>query len=86
MNQLKTREFLRGEFIGRQVVVCDAAMKPVAGGKIVWETKNMIHVGEQEKRFPKRSYNFIFKTEEGNITVQGKKIMFRPEDRIKRLR
>lgn len=83
---MKLREFLRGEFIGNQVVVCDTSMTPVASGQVLWETKNMIHIGEPEKRFDKRSHNFIFETREGRITVEGRKIMFRPEDRIKRLK
>ncbi len=83
---MNAREFLRGEFIGRSVVVCDASMHPVAKGRVLWETKNMLHVGEQEKRFDKRTHNFIFETAEGPVTVEGKRIMFRPEDRIKRLR
>ncbi len=83
---LNVREFLRGEFIGSQVVVCDSSMAPLASGRVVWETKHMIHVGMPEKRFDKRSHNFIFESGGERITVEGRKIMFRPEDRIKRLR
>lgn len=83
---MKVKEFLRGEFIGNEVVVCNLRMLPVARGRVVWETKNMMHIGSPEKRFDKRTHNFIFETSEGRITVEGRKIMFRPEDRIKRLR
>lgn len=86
MRYLRVKEFLRGEFIGNKVVVCDARMTPVASGMVTWETKNMIYVGSPEKRFDKRGHTFIFETDEGRVTVEGRRIMFRPEDRIKRLR
>ena len=86
MSAAKVKEFLRGEFIGCNVVVCESSLSTVASGRVIWETKNMMHIGNPEKRFDKRTHNFIFETVEGRITVEGRKIMFRPEDRIKRLR
>ncbi|MBX8635660.1 MAG: ribonuclease P protein subunit [Thermoplasmata archaeon] len=83
---MKDREFLRGEFIGNSVIVCDNRMKEIAKGRVVWETKNMLHIGEPEKRFSKKGHSFIFETENGRTVVEGKKILYRPEDRIKRLR
>ncbi|MBX8637758.1 MAG: ribonuclease P protein subunit [Thermoplasmata archaeon] len=83
---MKDREFLRGEFIGNSVIVCDNRMKEIAKGRVVWETKNMLHIGEPEKRFSKKGHSFIFETGNGRTVVEGKKILYRPEDRIKRLR
>jgi ribonuclease P protein subunit POP4 len=83
---MKDRQFLRGEFIGNSVIVCDAGMKEIVRGRVVWETKNMMHIGEPEKRFSKKGHNFIFETEGGRTVVEGRKILYRPEDRIKRLK
>ncbi len=82
----KDSEFLRGEFIGNRVIVCDNRMKEIARGTVVWETRNMLHIGEPEKRFSKKGHSFIFETEQGRKVVEGRKILYRPEDRIKRLR
>lgn len=86
MINLNERGFLRGEFIGESVVVCDSSMKEMARGTVVWETKNMVHIGNPERKFSKKGHMFIFQTENGRAVVEGAKIAFRPEDRIKRLR
>ncbi len=83
---MKDTKFLRGEFIGEHVVVCDMAMHELARGTVVWETKNMIHLGNPERRFSKRGHTFIFKDGKERTVVDGSKIAYRPEDRIKRLR
>jgi RNase P/RNase MRP subunit p29 len=83
---LKDSRFLRSEFIGESVVVCDSRMNELARGTVVWETKNMIHIGDPERKFSKKGHVFIFQTESGRTVVDGAAIAFRPEDRIKRLR
>ncbi len=83
---MKEKEFLRSEFIGNSVIVCDSRMKEITRGTVVWETKHMLCIGEPEKRFSKKGHSFIFETEKGRTVVDGRKILYRPEDRIKRLR
>jgi len=77
---------LIGEFIGSDLVVLESSIESFRGvrGKIVDETKNtfVIEVGGREKRIPKR--NTIF--EIGGKRVPGDKIMFRAEDRPRKLK
>ncbi|MEM3851835.1 MAG: ribonuclease P protein subunit [Methanomassiliicoccales archaeon] len=80
------RDFMRSEFIGRDVKVLDKRGEEIASGCVTWETRNMIHVGDPPKKFEKRTHRFLFLTEEGEIVVDGSRIVFRPEERIKRLR
>jgi len=83
---MKKRVFIRGEFIGERVTVLDRRQQAVAEGTVTWETKNMLHVGTPEKRFSKQAHNFVFHTDQGEMKIEGKAIMYRPEDRIKRCR
>jgi RNase P/RNase MRP subunit p29 len=84
MSRSDEKRFLRGEFIGRTVTVMDRQMHEVHRGTVMWETKNMLLVGD--KNYPKKSHYFIFETDGGSVRVDGSKIAYKPEDRIKRLR
>jgi len=56
-------------------------------GKIVDETKNMLlfKIDEKEKRIPKRSSIFKFYLpDNGAVEVNGKLLLGRPEERIKK--
>lgn len=77
---------LLGEFIGKKLLVKDC---PARGfrrmeGKIVDETKNtfLVETASGIRRIPKKGAVF----EIGGKTVHGDKIMFRAEDRPKKLR
>ena len=56
-------------------------------GKVVGETKNLVilYTEKGEKRVPKNSSVFRFSVESGNVDIKGSKILFRPEERAKKL-
>jgi len=78
--------YLIGEFIGKSLVVLESSAKSFLKmkGKIVDETKNTFVVEMQDgtKRVPKKGCVF----EIGGNLVRGDEIMFRAEDRPKKLR
>jgi len=78
---------LKGELIGKEVVVVDSKNKSNIGieGKIVNETKNTIWVSDKEsnlKKLIKKNIVLLFKNEK--IKVDGKILVGRPEDRLKK--
>ncbi len=56
-------------------------------GKIIKETKNLfvLETKKGEKKIPKKEIEIEFQIKEKKIKIEGKKIMFKPEDRIKML-
>ncbi len=52
-------------------------------GTIVDETQNMITL-DHGKRFIKKQYRFELTTSVGKITIDGKDLVGRPEERIKK--
>ncbi len=54
-------------------------------GKIVKETKKLLvlETKKGEKKIPKKEVEIEFNLNEKKIKLQGKKILFKPEDRIK---
>jgi len=82
----KVLEFLRGEFIGKQVEIVESKNKNLIGikGKIVDETKNMFEIETPEgvKKVQKKICKFKFINEK--IVVDGEIINCRPEDRLTR--
>ena len=91
MSPLTRQNIGRHELIGLQVIIeserCfgDSKIK----GKVVDETKNMIVVfdGAKKRRIPKgvAAFHFIL-PDNSTIVLEGKKIIGRPEDRIKMFR
>lgn len=81
-----TENFLRGEFIGLKAKVIeskDASLKGIEG-IIIDETKNMliIDTGKKIKKVAKNIATF----EIDGHTINGKKIRYRPEERIGKIR
>ena len=79
----------RHEFIGLTVEVIDSNHEGLVGlqGRIIDETRNTIKIdtGSNEKIIPKASVTFLFTLPEGEkVSIDGKVILARPEDRIKR--
>jgi ribonuclease P protein subunit POP4 len=98
---MRTRANLgRHELIGLEVEVLDATDKARIGtkGTIVDETRNMLTIrmtlkgSTKEVRIQKKGTKVRVKLEDGpdgrpgNADLECDKIMFRPEDRIKRVR
>lgn len=71
------------EFIGNNIKIINSKNKTLIGleGKIIDETKNTITIKTQKgnKKILKNQVEFIIKNE----TITGKKIVKRPEDRLK---
>ena len=86
----RENDVARHELIGLRVLV----ESPSAGhdgldGTVVDETKNTFLVelgGGSEKRVPKAGNRFVFLVGNERFVVRGEEIMFRPEDRTKKVR
>jgi len=81
-----TKNFLRREFIGLRVRIIEATDKSLVGlqGEIIDETKNMLIIESQGKI--KKVAKDIAKFEIEGTIVDGKKIKYRPEDRIRKIK
>lgn len=85
----KRAELIMGELIGRKTKIIGNTDQSKEGlkGKIIDETLNTIKIetpNKKEKIIPKKTSKFKFNTDNQEITIQGKKIQYRPEDRIKK--
>ncbi|MCX8174210.1 MAG: ribonuclease P protein subunit [Thermoplasmata archaeon] len=82
------KRWLKHEFIGHEIEIVSAPQKSLAGirGVVVDETKNMlvIHVEGEDMKIQKK--NLLFRILPENQVIDGNRIMFRPEDRIKKIR
>ncbi len=77
------------ELIGLEARIVESSDKGLVGltGKIVYETKNMlfIKVNSSIKKIPKGIVKIEFTINDERCIVEGKSIIGRPEDRIRRL-
>ena len=80
------RVFLRHEFIGRRLRVIESAHPPyrTMEGNVVDETQHTFMVRTQAgiRMIPKAGNTFLI----DGKRIDGRRIMFRPEDRIKKIR
>ena len=79
----------RHEFIGLSVEIIDSNHEGLIGiqGIIIDETRNTITIdtGNEEKIIPKANVTLLFTLPEGDkVSIDGKVILARPEDRIKK--
>jgi len=83
---IPTKKFIKGEFIGRRIKVLECTDPSLKGieGTIVDETKNMftIETNHHIKKIAKTIATFEI---DGRI-VEGKRIAYRPEDRIRKIK
>ena len=81
-------EAVMGELIGLKVTIKKSSQSRLAGisGTIIDETLKMfvIGTGEKELKIPKKDCVFEFVVSGKKIGVDGKKLAYRPEDRIKK--
>ncbi|MBU0962705.1 MAG: ribonuclease P protein subunit [Nanoarchaeota archaeon] len=79
---------LKYEFIGSYIEVIDSKNKSLIGlkGKIVDETRNIITIktSKGEKKLIKNSMKFRLYLKNNTIEIEGKKIVCKPEDRLKK--
>jgi ribonuclease P protein subunit POP4 len=85
---ISARNLIRHELIGLDVEVVESTNRIQVGikGLVVDETRNLLAVETEGglKKIQKKGSIFIFKIPDGKkVKVDGKKIVARPEDRIK---
>lgn len=75
---------LKGELIGSQIEIVESKNKTLVGkkGKITDETKNTVTIqtGRKKIKVIKSHVTFMIK----NKKIQGKSLVSRPEDRLKK--
>ena len=82
---------LLSTFIGLAVEISNSSQHGLVGlkGKVVDETKNLIMIEKSDGsvvKIPKVSGTFTFTLDDGSkMSVLGKKIAFRPEERPKKV-
>lgn len=83
---MNTSKLLKYEFIGTEVEITDSKNNSLVGekGKIVDETRNMF-VLDSGKKIIKSQCIFKMKIDKKNVEINGKALVGRPEDRIKKL-
>jgi len=79
---------VRHELIGLDVRVSDSSGKILLEGRVIDETRNMLVIEKEdsEKKIPKEGNFFSFLLPESGekVKVEGRIIVARPEDRIKK--
>ena len=84
------KTFAKDEFIGLQVKIKECKDSSWIGktGLILDETKNtfLIKIKDKQKTIAKNIATFEFNIEGNKIAIDGSKIAYRPEDRIKKVR
>ena len=87
---MDNKAFAREEFIGMNVKIKECKDPSWIGksGLIVDETKNtfLIETKNEKKIIAKKTAIFEFEHGGKKITLEGSKIAYRPEDRIKKVR
>ena len=84
------KSFGKDEFIGLTVKIRECSDPKWIGksGQIINETKNtfLIDIDNREKTIAKNIAIFEFEIDDKKISIDGSKIVFRPENRIKKVR
>jgi len=88
--KITARNIIMHELIGLEVKVAESTHQGYLNikGKIVDETMKTLKIMQDGKikTVPKASCKFIFKLPDGeNVLVDGRRILARPEDRVKRI-
>ncbi len=83
------KNLIYNELLGLNLSIHKSTSSSMIGlaGKVVDETRNMllIEAADGEKKLPKSSSTFIFALSSGeNVMVDGRLLVSRPEDRIKK--
>lgn len=83
----RIKDIPRHELIGITIEVVDAQNKSLIGikGRVVEETKNML-VLDNGKKMIKDQVRLKMKINNKNIEIDGRILVGRPEDRIKKIR
>jgi ribonuclease P protein subunit POP4 len=80
----------KDELIGLQVKIKDCTDPNWKGkkGLIIDETKNtfLIEINNKKKMIAKKTARFEFEINDKKVTLKGSKLVYRPENRIKKIR
>jgi ribonuclease P protein subunit POP4 len=83
---MHSKTFMKGEFIGRLAHIVAHTDPSLVGikGNIIDETKNMLIIEgpHGKKRVAKNHSTFVI----DGVTINGADIVFRPEDRIRKIK
>ena len=81
------KNLIRHEFIGLKISVVESTNKDNIGinGVVVNETKHMLTIKtkNENKRLSKKNSTFVFTFSQKKVKVAGKRIVGKPENRIK---
>ena len=84
------KRIVKDEIIGRHVKIKECADPTLVNvsGTVIDETKNtfLIETEDKQKRIAKNTATFEFEYKGKKITVKGSRLIYRPEDRIKKAR
>jgi ribonuclease P protein subunit POP4 len=87
---MNEKNLVKEEFIGLHVKILDCTDPTWKGqiGLIVDETKNtfLIKTNHGNKKIAKKAAIFEFEYDDEKIIIDGKRIAYRPEERIKKVR
>lgn len=88
MTPITPGNILRHELIGLDVkILRDSNPFNVSiSGKVIDESRNTVVIrhGGELKRIAKKDAVFLFKLPDGGVEVEGRALVGRPEDRVKR--
>lgn len=86
----KLKDVVRHELIGKKIEITDAENKTLIGlkGEIIDETRNMLTIETKNdvKKLIKSQIKMKIKYEGKTLEVNGKLLVGRPEERIKKIR
>ncbi len=82
---MKLKDVIKYEFIGERIEVVDAKNKDLVGvsGRVINETKNMFEL-DNGKKLIKDQCKFDVYIDEKVFRIDGKLLVGRPEDRVKK--
>jgi ribonuclease P protein subunit POP4 len=87
---MDNNKIVKDELMGRTVTIirCTDPNWINISGKVIDETKNtlLLEIGNKQKRIGKNIATFQFEYESKKILVEGSRLLYRSEDRIKKAR
>ena len=87
---MDNNRIVKDEIVGRNVTIkeCTDPNWINKSGKIIDETKNtfLIEIENQQKRIAKNTAIFEFEYDRRKTIVEGSRLAYKPEDRIKKAR
>jgi ribonuclease P protein subunit POP4 len=87
---MEREPIISDELIGRKVTIieCTDPTWINQSGMIIDETKKMflIEISKKQKRIAKQTATFAFEYQNKKTIVKGTRLVYRPEDRIKKAR